>query len=94
MRLLIDFLNEWNPISIILISACMRILIAQSSVYNGGSWKVVCNRLSRTAQWHPKHRYAGRLGSGTKFVNIHRELDPAMLISGVSMVADERCHSG
>ncbi len=44
--------------------------------------------------WPRQERYAERLAPGTKFADIIGEIDPARLIGGVSMSAEEALHFG
>ena len=44
--------------------------------------------------WHRDDRYAERLSPGTKFADIIGEIDPARLLSGSSMSAEESLHFG
>jgi magnesium chelatase subunit I len=46
------------------------------------------------AWWPRDQRYAERLAPGTKFADIIGEIDPAKLISGTSMSAEEALHFG
>ncbi len=44
--------------------------------------------------WHRSGRYAERLAPGTKFADVIGEIDPARLMSGTSMSAEEALHFG
>ncbi len=46
------------------------------------------------AWWSREHRYAERLSPGTKFADIIGEIDPAKLVSGASMSAEDALHFG
>jgi magnesium chelatase subunit I len=46
------------------------------------------------AWWPREQRYAERLAPGTKFADIIGEIDPAKLVGGVSMGAEEALHFG
>jgi magnesium chelatase subunit I len=46
------------------------------------------------AWWAREERYAERLAPGTKFADIIGEIDPARLISGTSMSAEDALHFG
>jgi len=46
------------------------------------------------AWWPREDRYAERLAPGTKFADIIGEIDPARLLSGTSMSAEEALHFG
>ncbi|MBL9001240.1 MAG: magnesium chelatase [Phycisphaerae bacterium] len=49
---------------------------------------------SPIAWWPREERYAERLAPGTKFADIIGEIDPARLLSGTSMGAEEALHLG
>jgi len=44
--------------------------------------------------WRREDRYAERLAPGTKFADIIGEIDPAKLVGGISMSAEESLHFG
>jgi magnesium chelatase subunit I len=46
------------------------------------------------AWWPREHRYTERLAPGTKFADIIGEIDPAKLVRGTSMAAEEALHFG
>lgn len=46
------------------------------------------------AWWAREHRYAERLAPGTKFADIIGEIDPARLLAGQSMSAEDALHFG
>lgn len=46
------------------------------------------------AWWPRQHRYAERLAPGTKFADLIGEIDPAKLLSGASMSAEDALHFG
>ena len=46
------------------------------------------------AWWHRDGRYAERLAPGTKFADVIGEIDPAKLIAGTSMSAEDALHFG
>ena len=46
------------------------------------------------AWWPREQRYAERLSPGTKFADIIGEIDPAKLVSGASMSAEDALHFG
>lgn len=48
----------------------------------------------RIAWWHRSERYAERLAPGTKFADVIGEIDPAKLVTGASMGAEEALHFG
>lgn len=49
---------------------------------------------SKIAWWPREQRYAERLSPGTKFADIIGEIDPAKLLSGTSMSAEDALHFG
>jgi magnesium chelatase subunit I len=49
---------------------------------------------ARIAWWKREDRYAERLAPGTKFADIIGEIDPAKLVGGTSMSAEESLHFG
>ncbi|HYE60508.1 MAG TPA: magnesium chelatase [Phycisphaerales bacterium] len=49
---------------------------------------------ARISWWPRQDRYAERLAPGTKFADIIGEIDPAKLLSGASMSAEESLHFG
>ena len=48
----------------------------------------------RIAWWPRKQRYAERLAPGTKFADVIGEIDPAKLVQGTSMSAEDALHFG
>jgi magnesium chelatase subunit I len=48
----------------------------------------------RIAWWHRSERYGERLAPGTKFADVIGEIDPARLIAGTSMSAEDALHFG
>jgi magnesium chelatase subunit I len=46
------------------------------------------------AWWHRDGRYGERLAPGTKFADVIGEIDPARLIAGTSMAAEDALHFG
>ena len=44
--------------------------------------------------WHREDRYTERLAPGTKFADIIGEIDPAKLVAGVTMGAEDALHFG
>jgi magnesium chelatase subunit I len=46
------------------------------------------------AWWPREQRYAERLAPGTKFADVIGEIDPAKLVGGISMSAEEALHFG
>ena len=94
MRLLPAFLDEWLPYLDIPgspvhedperpITAAGRALLAAHAPGE-----------IRVAWWHRSGRYAERLAPGTKFADVIGEIDPARLIAGTSMSAEEALHFG
>ncbi|MFA6044485.1 MAG: magnesium chelatase [Phycisphaerales bacterium] len=49
---------------------------------------------AKIAWWPREQRYAERLSPGTKFADIIGEIDPAKLLSGTSMSAEDALHFG
>lgn len=49
---------------------------------------------AKIAWWAKEQRYAERLAPGTKFADIIGEIDPAKLLSGTSMSAEDALHFG
>lgn len=49
---------------------------------------------ARIAWWAKEQRYSERLAPGTKFADIIGEIDPAKLLSGTSMSAEDALHFG
>ena len=94
MRLLPAFLDEWLPYLDIPgspvhedperpITAAGRALLAAHAPGE-----------IRVAWWHRSGRYAERLAPGTQFADVIGEIDPARLIAGTSMSAEEALHFG
>ncbi|MFM7152288.1 MAG: magnesium chelatase, partial [Gemmataceae bacterium] len=48
----------------------------------------------RIAWWPRRQRYAERLAPGTKFADVIGEIDPAKLVQGTSMSAEDALHFG
>lgn len=46
------------------------------------------------AWWHRSDRYTERLAPGTKFADVIGEIDPAKVLSGVSMATEDALHFG
>ncbi|MEY3023121.1 MAG: hypothetical protein RIS86_2319 [Planctomycetota bacterium] len=94
MRLLPRFLDEWIP--------CLD--IAGSPVHEcperpitRAGRELVATRAPGEvpiAWWHRDGRYAERLAPGTKFADVIGEIDPAKLIAGTSMSAEDALHFG
>ena len=94
MRLLPRFLDEWLP----------HLDIPGSPVHEDPERPITSagRELLATrppeeipiAWWHRDDRYAERLAPGTKFADVIGEIDPAKLIAGTSMSAEESLHFG
>jgi len=99
MRLLPRFLDEWIPyldIPYLDIPGCpvhedpeRPITRAGREALSGRSPDEV-----RIAWWHRDGRYGERLAPGTKFADVIGEIDPARLIAGASMAAEDALHFG
>jgi len=99
MRLLPRFLDEWIPyldIPNLDIPGCpvhedpeRPITRAGREALSGRSPDEV-----RIAWWHRDGRYGERLAPGTKFADVIGEIDPARLIAGASMAAEDALHFG
>jgi len=94
MRMLVRFLDEWTP----------YLDIPGSPVHEDPEHPITAEgkRLVRelpaeevaVAWWHRDQRYAERLAPGTKFADVIGEIDPAALMQGKSMGAEEALHFG
>jgi magnesium chelatase subunit I len=94
MRLLVRFLDEWIPYLDIpgspvhedperpITSAGRALLASRPPAEVPIAW------------WRREDRYAERLAPGTKFADIIGEIDPARLLTGSSMSAEESLHFG
>ncbi|MFZ9880025.1 MAG: magnesium chelatase, partial [Phycisphaerales bacterium] len=94
MRLLPRYLDEWLP----------YLDIAGSPVHEDPERPIT--RAARElvastppeavpiAWWHRDERYGERLAPGTKFADVIGEIDPAKLIGGTSMSAEDALHFG
>jgi len=99
MRILPRFLDEWIPyldIPYLDIPGCpvhedpeRPITRAGREALSGRSPDEV-----RIAWWHRDGRYGERLAPGTKFADVIGEIDPARLIAGASMAAEDALHFG
>jgi magnesium chelatase subunit I len=94
MRLLPRFLDEWIPY--LDIPGCPVHEDPTAPITAMGRRYVASLPASevRIAWWHRSERYAERLAPGTKFADVIGEIDPAKLVSGSSMGAEEALHFG
>jgi magnesium chelatase subunit I len=100
MRMLVRFLDAWTPY---LDTAAGGATAGISPVHEDPyapitkPGKQLVARLGEDAHiaWWPRaDRYAERLAPGTKFADIIGEIDPAKLLTGTSMGAEEALHFG
>jgi magnesium chelatase subunit I len=94
MRLLPNYLDEWLP----------YLDIAGSPVHEDPERPITragrellastAPERVRIAWWHRSERYGERLAPGTKFADVIGEIDPAKLIGGTSMSAEDALHFG
>ena len=94
MRLLPAFLDEWIPYLDIAGSPVHE--DPERPITRAGREFLAANPPERVriAWWHRSERYAERLAPGTKFADVIGEIDPAKLISGTSMSAEDALHFG
>ncbi len=94
MRLLPAFLDEWIPYLDIAGSPVHE--DPERPITRAGREFLLANPPERVriAWWHRSERYAERLAPGTKFADVIGEIDPAKLISGTSMSAEDALHFG
>jgi len=102
MRLLPAFLDEWVPY--LDLSAQQGMPAHECPVHEDPERPItsagraaVAGRSPeqiRIAWWHRSGRYAERLAPGTKFADVIGEIDPAKLIGGTSMSAEDALHFG
>ena len=94
MRLLPAFLDEWIPYLDIAGSPVHE--DPERPITRAGRDFLAANPPERVriAWWHRSERYAERLAPGTKFADVIGEIDPAKLISGTSMSAEDALHFG
>jgi magnesium chelatase subunit I len=94
MRLLPRFLDEWIPYLDITGSPVHE--DPTRPITRAGREMLVGTPPERVpiAWWHRSERYAERLAPGTKFADVIGEIDPARLMSGTSMAAEDALHFG
>lgn len=93
MRLLPRFLDEWLPY--LDVPGCPVHEDPERPITSAGRRMLAEQGDStRIAWWHRDERYAERLAPGTKFADVIGEIDPAKLISGTSMSAEDALHFG
>ena len=94
MRLLPAFLDEWIPYLDIAGSPVHE--DPERPITRAGREFLAANPPERVriAWWPRSERYAERLAPGTKFADVIGEIDPAKLISGTSMSAEDALHFG
>jgi len=94
MRLLPAFLDEWVPYLDIAGSPVHE--DPEAPITRAGRDFLAANppESVRIAWWHRSERYAERLAPGTKFADVIGEIDPAKLMSGTSMSAEDALHFG
>ena len=94
MRLLPRFLDEWLPY--LDLPGCPVHEDPEAPITRAGR-ELVASRAAADvpiAWWHRSDRYAERLAPGTKFADVIGEIDPAKLIAGTSMAAEDALHFG
>jgi magnesium chelatase subunit I len=94
MRLLPRFLDEWVPYLDIPNSPVHE--DPERPITRAGRELVASTPPERVkiAWWHRSERYGERLAPGTKFADVIGEIDPAKLIGGTSMSAEDALHFG
>ncbi len=94
MRLLPRFLDEWIPY--LDIEGCPVHEDPERPITRAGRAYLEARRPEdvRIAWWHRDGRYGERLAPGTKFADVIGEIDPAKLIAGTSMSAEDALHFG
>jgi magnesium chelatase subunit I len=94
MRLLPRFLDEWIPYLDIPGSPVHE--DPTRPITRAGRELVAGTAPERIpiAWWHRSERYAERLAPGTKFADVIGEIDPARLMAGTSMSAEDALHFG
>lgn len=94
MRLLPRFLDEWLPFLDIPNSPVHE--DPERPITRAGRELVASAPPERVgiAWWHRSERYGERLAPGTKFADVIGEIDPAKLIGGTSMSAEDALHFG
>ena len=94
MRLLPRYLDEWVPYLDIPNSPVHE--DPERPITRAGRELVASTPPERVqiAWWHRSERYGERLAPGTKFADVIGEIDPAKLIGGTSMSAEDALHFG
>ncbi|MFM7133089.1 MAG: magnesium chelatase, partial [Planctomycetota bacterium] len=94
MRLLPRFLDEWIPYLDIPGSPVHE--DPDAPITRAGRELVASRPPEQVpiAWWHRDGRYGERLAPGTKFADVIGEIDPAKLIAGTSMAAEDALHFG
>ena len=94
MRMLPRFLDEWLPYLDVPESPVHE---DPESPITGPGRRAVENQTPEDvpiAWWHRDDRYAERLAPGTKFADLIGEIDPARIVGGASLGAEEAIHFG
>ena len=97
MRQMAAFLDEWTPYIDTSAEAQAAPLHDDPTKPITRAGRAVLERLGENtpiAWWHRSDRYAERLAPGTKFADVIGEIDPAKILSGVSMSAEDALHFG
>ena len=94
MRQLPRFLDEWLPY--LDIPGCPVHEDPERPITRAGRELLASRPPAEVpiAWWHRSDRYAERLAPGTKFADVIGEIDPAKLIAGTSMSAEDALHFG
>lgn len=94
MRQLVRFLDEWVPYLDIPGSPVHE--DPEKPITSAGGALLASTPAGDVpiAWWHRSQRYAERLAPGTKFADIIGEIDPAKLMAGASMSAEDALHFG
>jgi magnesium chelatase subunit I len=93
MRRLVDFLDPWLPY--LDITACPVHEDPFHPITSQGKALLADRHDSAPIAWWPRaQRYAERLAPGTKFADLIGEIDPARLLAGASMGAEDALHFG
>jgi magnesium chelatase subunit I len=97
MRMLPRFLDEWTPYLDVSGGGAASAVHEDPFAPITTAGRSVLSKLGEDAPiawWHRSDRYAERLAPGTKFADVIGEIDPAKLLSGSSMSAEEALHFG
>lgn len=94
MRLLPRFLDEWLPY--LDLPDCPVHEDPHRPITSGARRMLAETPRDRVpiAWWHRSERYAERLAPGTRFADVIGEIDPAKLVAGRSLGAEESLHFG